>query len=203
VNSKQVERLVSKLGPRSAPDLHLRFQLLRDAGLLPTGGRGPHAPDLNDTEISLSLLAAGGSRKAVDVVQAVKAFAGLVPVHGTDASFARAPTLLDALTAAVATRAAARSVERIMLWQVPFEGADLQRRIPAADILWREGKESCTAQYLPPDIAKEVRKARNARWGTMMHDVVIFGPGLLHQIVIEREDPEHGLLSGAVGRFVE
>jgi hypothetical protein len=203
MNARQLERLISKWGPRSSPDLDVRSRRLRGAGRLPAGGRGPHAPDLNDAQIAAVLIAAGGTRKAVAAATAVKAYAGLVPVGGNNASFAQAPTFLDAITAAVSDRKAARSIERVMIWHIPSEGAAFQRRIPCADIDWKDGENRRTATYLPPAISKEVHGTRVPRWGSMMHDCTIIGPGLLHQLVIEREDPENGLFAeNATGVFL-
>jgi hypothetical protein len=85
---------------------------LREARLLPTGGRGPHAPEIGPREAATVLIAICASRQAVDAADAVRAFASLRPKFN-DEAFEGAGTLSDALAAALASPAAAKRVRRI------------------------------------------------------------------------------------------
>jgi hypothetical protein len=86
---------------------------LREARLLPTGGRGPHAPEIGPREAATVLIAVCASRQAVDAADAVRVFASLRPKFNDDA-FEGAGTLSDALSAAVASPAAAKRVDHIL-----------------------------------------------------------------------------------------
>jgi hypothetical protein len=113
LRARELELLLGELTPRSSSDLDIRMRKLREAKLLPTGGRGPNAPHIGPREAATMLIALSCSRQAVDAAAGVPVFASLLPKF-TDEAFEDATTFAEALTAALARPAAAKRITRIV-----------------------------------------------------------------------------------------
>jgi hypothetical protein len=113
MRARELELLLSELSPRSKSDLDIRMRKLREAKLLPTGGRGPNAPHIGPRDAATMLIAICCSRQAVDAAQALPVFASLLPKF-TDEAFEGASSFGEALTAALSNPEAARRIDHIL-----------------------------------------------------------------------------------------
>jgi hypothetical protein len=113
MRARELELLLGEWTPRSKSDLDIRMRKLREARLLPIGGRGPYAPEVGPREAATVLIAICASRQAVDAADAVRVFASLRPKFN-DEAFEGAGTLSEALAAALASPAAAKRVAHIL-----------------------------------------------------------------------------------------
>ena len=66
MRARQFEILMATLGGWSSSDLDVRTRQLRGCELLPKGGRGPHAPEINAEHAATILLAMAVAPRAVD-----------------------------------------------------------------------------------------------------------------------------------------
>lgn len=124
MRGKQLERLLTTEMQRNPSDLDLRGRALREAKLIPTGARGPHAPELSPSDAAAFLIGAVGARNATDAAAGVHVFGPLVPVGGPGESFREAKNFIDAVSTALADVSCAEEVLSIKL-RLPF---DLKRR---------------------------------------------------------------------------
>jgi hypothetical protein len=113
MRARELELLLGELTPRSKSDLDIRMRKLREAKLLPTGGRGPNAPHISPREAATMLIAICCSRQAVDAADAVSVFASLL-AKWTDEAFEGAGTFAEALTVALARPEAARRIDHVL-----------------------------------------------------------------------------------------
>jgi hypothetical protein len=113
MRARELELLLGELTPRSKSDLDIRMRKLREAKLLPTGGRGPNAPHIGPREAATMLIAICCSRQAVDAAQAVPVFASLLPKF-SDEAFEGASSFGEALTGALSSPEAARRIDHIL-----------------------------------------------------------------------------------------
>lgn len=65
MNARNAERSLARYSGLTESDVDQRMRPLRDKGLLPTGGRGPHAPEIEEDSAALMMLQLV-SRRAVD-----------------------------------------------------------------------------------------------------------------------------------------
>jgi hypothetical protein len=112
MRARELELLLGKFTPRSKSDLDIRMRKLREAKLLPTGGRGPHAPHIGPREAATMLIAICASRQAVDAAKAVGVFSSLSAEYNEDA-FHGALAFPDALTLALSNAKAAKEISYI------------------------------------------------------------------------------------------
>jgi hypothetical protein len=205
MNSRQLEKFLGEMCPRSEADLDVRGRKLRDSGDLPIGGRGPHAPELDERHGAKWLLGMCGTKKAVDAAAAVKEFSALVPVGGASKGFAAAPDFLTAVAAAVKDYAAATTVKRIVFWHKPEYAPPHQQWFASAEVTWEAGGREQTTLYAPARIAKEIAE-HSLTWGTIMHDCTVIGTALLCEIGArlagrdDGEDEPAGWADDEIGR---
>jgi hypothetical protein len=109
---RELELLLGQLTPRSKSDLDIRMRKLRQADLLPKGGRGPNAPNIGARDAAMMIIAICCSRHAVDAADAVPVFASLLPEYN-DEAFEGAGTFAEALTAALARPETAKRIRDI------------------------------------------------------------------------------------------
>ena len=80
MKAADLERLVTALQEgRVQTDAEQRMRELRKLGFIPTGGRGPNAPEIGPEHCATFVIAVGGATKASEAGRAVLNFAPLVP----------------------------------------------------------------------------------------------------------------------------
>lgn len=108
--ARDLERLLPEISGRTTADLEIRFRKLREMRLLPVGGRGRHAPDLDAEHVATILLAVAGARKATDAAYAAMHFARLREGGREDGVL-----LPEALAEMLASAECAADVQQIVL----------------------------------------------------------------------------------------
>lgn len=98
MRAKQFERVIASFTTWSESDVDQRVRRLREARLLPVGGRGLNAPSLTPRDGALILISIAAAENAVDAGRLVELYANLIPPPKGQA-FAGAPTLVDAVAA--------------------------------------------------------------------------------------------------------
>jgi len=130
VTLAELVRDVAYHNPEWRPsDVEQRARLLREAGLLPQGGRGRASPPVVARDVATLLVGLGSTGKAVEVVSVVEAYLALVPSGPNP--FARAPNFGTALTVIFEDAQVLGLVDRV----------EMCRSWPEASIVFRGGKK--------------------------------------------------------------
>jgi hypothetical protein len=149
MNSRRFENLVSVLCSRTSADMDARGRALRDQRLLPIGGRGRHAPDLNVAHVATWIIATCGTHMPSRAAKIVGAFRSLVPVTGTPRAFRNEESFGDAIEAAISSVEAANTLRRVIFWHAHGDPP-----AAAAEIEWDERGKVRHAIYVPARQAK-------------------------------------------------
>jgi hypothetical protein len=146
-----------------AADIDGRNRALRALDLLPTGGRGPHAPNISPEHAAYMLLGLGSASVAADAGRAAKRYASFV-----NPAAPKAGTLLIYLTDLLSHPDAANKIEEVRMCRthpwVMIVAADGQRVI-----------------YRPPN----EKHTGTKDYMTGGREEYVIGAGLLHQIAID------------------
>jgi hypothetical protein len=164
MQGKALERLLSAQSTRSAAELDHIGRALREAGLLPSGARGPHAPDFNVDHVAVFLIAAAATPTIAEAVTTAKTYAALKP---TKAAFAKAPTFADALAATLTDIHNARGVAAV----------EINRTWPCGSIILKSGR-----RYDYGYVTSDVRAGVSTR---PFYDVARISFGLLSMLAME------------------
>lgn len=166
MRARQLEFVLGHLAKKTPADLDVRMRGLRQLGLLPTGGRGLNAPDVDASHVSAMLLAVAGAARAVEGAKAAQEF-GMLKEHGADVP----QTLVEALTALLDDDEAAFAVEAVRI-----NRTHVTARIAFTDgrserLFFREGIDTGhkPEKYGSAGISEEVR----------------IGGGTVHQLAID------------------
>jgi hypothetical protein len=193
MRARELEVLLEGLTPRSASDLATRTQKLRDAKMLPVGGRGLHAPDIEAHHAATILIACAGCRNSVDSAIAARAYSNLVPFRGPKKSFAAAETFGQALAIVLGNMELAMRVLMVeLVLPVKEGGSFLIGGYERAAIVWKSNTGKIVrADYLSASIPREqinIERLGAAR----MEDITRIGAGLLKQISIDLAAEDQG-----------
>lgn len=167
MTGKQLERRLAELSLRSVDEMDVIGREMRAHGLSPKGGRGRHAPELDDRHVANFLIGLAGSARAHGAAEAVHRLSPLAPVGGFSGSFWAAETFGDALEAMAGDEGAASAVRRVRMCHTR----------PAAEIEYRIAGEPRVARHLGEGEG-EAPFAFSV-WGEI-------GGGLIHQLWIDR-----------------
>ena len=114
IQVKSFERLVLTLGPWSAPHIDQVTRQLREHRMLPTGGRGLNAPDMDSGHATNILIALTASEKAVAAHRALMVYAPMCP-KPNDFDFLGCDTFAGAFEKILGEPALAYRVDRIVV----------------------------------------------------------------------------------------
>jgi sulfur relay (sulfurtransferase) complex TusBCD TusD component (DsrE family) len=171
VTGKQFERKMARWSHFTPAHLQVVMTSLREAGMIPAGGRGPHAPELGFENVAYALL---GASTAGTASEASHAAATYYRLHAFGPPFEGHPSLGSALTAILTDGDRARrvlSLEIITSW-------------PKAIIRMRGSTTDCVYGY------DAVEAARDAGFRTTpVYASVTFKGGVLHQLHIDMTTP--------------
>lgn len=107
--------------------------VLRVSGLLPKGGRGPHAPDATADQVALFTLAVAGADRIADAAKVALSLADLVDRNGVK--------LADVVTAAIGCSEEAATIRHIRV----------SPALPMAEVTYRrEGQADTIERYFAP-----------------------------------------------------
>ncbi|MBX3562580.1 MAG: hypothetical protein KF780_12310 [Sphingomonas sp.] len=121
---------------------------LRGAGLLPKGGRGPHAPDANEAHAALFALAVAGAERVQDAVSTAITVKKMVDEKGMDVFFALSHAIGDPIMAAMIRRVQVWPFGAEITWRHPGEADHVQRFFePATWGLEHFDPESCGSTF--------------------------------------------------------
>ncbi|WP_341991848.1 hypothetical protein [Azorhizobium sp. AG788] len=180
MHARELELLLPSLSGRTSADLDLRFRELRKLRMLPTGGRGRHAPEIGAEHVATILIAVAGASKAIDAAYAVTRFAGLGEVGSAGETFA------EALTDILDSEELARVVKSVRLChshtfaEIEYDGGRPARRF-----------------FQEEDIAKMEKGLGTVEGfaGASIMDQTVIGGAVIHQLSIDlNEDDEEGEL---------
>jgi hypothetical protein len=156
---------------------------MRKLNLLPSGGRGPHAPDIEVKHAALIVLACAASRNASDAGPAASRVAALVPWQGKP--FELMSTLGDAVAAALADPNTAAKIARIEIFH-PQDGDWANYRDARATIFWREGESENRTDYLSREGIEKLRPLRDVKLSALgnafLLDACVIGGAFLCEI---------------------
>ncbi|WP_029004761.1 hypothetical protein [Azorhizobium doebereinerae] len=178
MHARHFEMLLQTLSGRTASDLDLRFRELRKMRMLPTGGRGRHAPDIDAEQASTILIGVAGASRASEAARAVLDFAPLREIGPAGDTFGEAlATLLGDVDLAGAVNCV-RLCHTNLIAEIEYDGAHPTRRF------FREA-----------DIPKilEVGEGGVKAFGTTgILDQAVIGGALIHQFAFDlgHEDDE-------------
>jgi hypothetical protein len=80
MKAADLERLIASVSKgRVRTDAAQRMRVLRNLGLIPSGGRGPNAPEIGPEHCASFVIAVGGATVASEAGRAVLNFAPLIP----------------------------------------------------------------------------------------------------------------------------
>lgn len=82
MRAREFEVGLASMGPWTRSALDQCTRQLREAGLLPVGGRGPHAPDIDAEHAAAILIALGATDQASGMHLVVSVYSGLEIVGG-------------------------------------------------------------------------------------------------------------------------
>jgi hypothetical protein len=164
MTGKELQRLLSAHAPRSTAELDHIGRILRDAALVPVGGRGPHVVEYNVDAAALFLIAAAASPTIAEAATTAKTYAALKPVK---ASFAKAKTFADAVAATLTDIHNVRGVASV----------EINRTWPCASIVLKSGR-----RYDYGHITSDARAGVSTK---PLHDVVRITFGLLSMLALE------------------
>ncbi len=148
-----------------AADIDGRNRALRALDLLPTGGRGPHAPNISPEHAAYMLLGLGSASVAADAGRAAKRYASFV-----NPAAPKAGTLLIYLTDLLSHPDAANKIEEVRMCRthpwVMIVAADGQRVIYRPIRTGREsddGQRCLSTQHYSKADANEIRGRASLR----------------------------------------
>lgn len=171
MRARQLEMTLDHNSTRGPADLFSRMRELRNSRMLPVGGRGINAPEIDAEDAATILIASAGSLKATEAPDAVRRFAPLVE-HGTAAEI----TLGEALTSILGNPELARLVDSVRF--------NLSHT--TAEIMFDGGR---VRYFFPAGV--DVRGKPEAYGKSGLSDHCVIGGGLVHQVANElAEDDE-------------
>lgn len=176
MRARDLELLLPTLSGHTAADLDLRFRELRKMRMLPTGGRGRHAPDITAEHVATILIAVAGSTKAIEAARAVLDFAPLREVEGGGETFA------EALTTILNDEDLAGVVGAVRLC----------RTLNFAEIEYENGAP--TRRFFNDEAIEKIKSIGTAgvlAYGTTtIVDQTVIGAGIIHQLAIDLADTD-------------
>jgi hypothetical protein len=181
MRARQLEQLIAHRCGRSETDLDMRGRKLREAMYVPSGGRGPHAPEIDARMAATILISAFGADQAIDAVEGVMTFA---PMAAVTEQFIGAHTFGEAIETALSSPDLALTVSKVEFIRY-FKG------FIAGVIEWGSAGQSNRSIYLPEKYAVSFKKdgMDPLKLGGGSGGVSIFiGGGLLQEIAIEIQD---------------
>ena len=168
-----VQRNLSLHGAMTAKRAEAIGTQLRGAGLLPKGGRGPHAPDANETEIAHYILAMAGADRVADAVDTAHTLAGIVDKQGS--------TLLSVLAQAVASPSDAYAIRHIRVVS----------HIPMAEVTYRrEGCPDTCERFFSPGLWGSGQMVPEAQGQGFIGRIGHIGGAALSQMAIDFAQPD-------------
>jgi hypothetical protein len=178
MRAKDLERLLAKRTGKSGAFVDLCGRRLRQAGLIPLGGRGPYAPVINARHAAALLIAASAETTAEDAADTVNAFERLVHAPTSD-SFIEAPTFGEALQRSLADDRIAAVITEIRLDASVSGEPEFP---PAAVLRWYDSKRLqhetvFTTAFAAPEVSLESKHAEN-----VVRRSAIIGGGLVRTI---------------------
>jgi hypothetical protein len=181
MQTRQLEKRISRYSARTASELDARSRSLREAGLLPVIGRGPYAAHLGPDHLK-NFLFGLASPKATDAADAVRAYDPILPLFE---SFAGASTFGGAVATAMADPDLAETIHRISLHRTAYP--DSVGPLHYAEIMWRGPKDRPTllAIYAPRSHADKFRAAGGSDFNfgrSVVLDATVFGGGFLAMV---------------------
>lgn len=141
---------------------------LRNAGLIPKGGRGPHAPVAKPHEMAIFVLAAAGANRVSDAAKDAQALAGVVDSHGN--------SLLSILSEAFLDDAKAHAIYHIRVFS----------HIPMAEVTFREGLGGGRYErFFSPAKWQAVQFFPDAEGQGFVGPMGHIGGAIIHQIALD------------------
>lgn len=188
MHARELELLLPAYSGRTTADLDIRFRKLREMRMLPVGGRGRHAPDLDAEHVATILIGVAGTGKASEAAWAVTQFAPLRQLGAAGETFA------EALTAIIADPALANEVRSVRLCHHPV----------FAEIEYCNDRPACRF-FKEEDRAKMEDGLGKAEGfaGAAIIDQTVIGGAVIHQLSIDLNDEEEGELAAEDGASVE
>lgn len=167
MRAREFESSLIGLSPWRPSEIDQRTRGLRDAGMLPVGGRGLNAPDIEPQHAAAILLSLAASDRAPDAVDAARTRLEMVPVEGK--SPAATQNFATALAAILSDPDYKLKVKRVVVC----------RTWPEASIEYRgtHGKREFVT-YRPADFPKQ-------GYGFAARVDTTLDGGLLHQLAID------------------
>jgi hypothetical protein len=163
MRARGLELLLVSMGAVGAADIDGRNRQLREFGLLPIGGRGPHAPNILPGHTASMLLGLGSASVAAEAGKAAKRYAAFINHEDP-----KSVTLLERLTELLSDAARANEIEEVRIC----------RTYPWVMIVKANG----VRMIYRPRNEKHVGKKDSMTGG---REEYVIGGGLLHQIAID------------------
>lgn len=169
MRAREFEKLLALLDPKpwTASEIDQRTRGLRDAGLLPVGGRGLNAPHITAQHAALILISLAATNSAVETVEAVPAYASMEAV-GPDTLFSGQVMFADALGGILADRYGMMEILEVFIC----------RTWPEAKIKYQRGGRERKTVYRPPGSPK-IKSVNRVGVG------VTLGGGILQQLALD------------------
>jgi len=167
MRAREFERSLEVMSPWRASEIDQRMRGLREAGLLPVGGRGLNAPDIEPEHAAAILVSLAATERAADAAEAVRAYSAMLLVAGK--RFGETPSFGESLAAILGDSADELKVEEVVVC----------RTWPEAVVKFRGPRRRLeTAVYRP-----ERSPPQGYGFGARV-DTTLMG-GLLQQIAID------------------
>lgn len=112
----------------SRSEVDQRLRILREAGIISHGGRGPYAPTMRSVEIASILISLCGAERASDTISRIDAYATMPP-RG-DGPFKPFANIIGALTAILDRRAPCGVISVNLAFRGPAEAEILYEKHP-------------------------------------------------------------------------
>lgn len=151
MRARQLELMLADRCGRTETDLDVRGRKLREAQYVPSGGRGPHAPQIDPRAAAAIVVAAFSADQAIDAVSGVEEFFPMQPANG---SFRDCATFGDSMESVLANIGDGAKVKRVEFVRY-FKG------FVAAAIEWETSDgRSMRSVYLPADQAEGFKSGK-------------------------------------------
>ena len=173
MRAREFERELSSLSFWSESEIAQCTRYLRGAGLLPIGGRGLNAPDIEPKHAALILIGLAAARRAADVDKAVEIYGSMPPVGE---AFAGAATFAEALASILASWRSFRKTVRITAVVICSSW-------PEAAVRFSMQGEAVERSILYGDPGTE-------HPGPRMRSDVTFSPATLSMLALKFKSPE-------------
>lgn len=160
----ELQRLAALYGGPTSKRVEAIATELRNAGLLPKGGRGPYAPVANPDEISMLLLAVAGSDRVADAPKIAKVFARCVDANGK--------SLLSLISDALRNESGAPAIRHIRV----------QAFTPMAEVTFR-GQSGRCEYFFSPELWTEPQFAPESQGQGYVGPIGHIGGAVIAQIV--------------------